>query len=282
MRNGAQSIVLMTLSVVATAAAPIKDDATVSGYLRQAPARQFYLPEGLTEISGLAVASNDTVYAHDDNFAIVYEVALSSEKTIKAFALGKPTVKGDFEDITAHAGFVYLLTGDGHIFEAPVGENRARVIYNAYDTGVGAHCETEGLANGPAEGEFLILCKRPHEDEFKDRLVIYIWNLHDRKPVATPWLNVSLDGFVAKLDQANFHPSAFVWRRDKGTLIIISAKGHSAVEIDQKGRLVDRIKLNKQLHPQPKGLALMPDGRLVVSDEGSSGHGTISVYSVPH
>ena len=281
MRNGAQSIVLMTLSVVATAAAPVKDDATVSGYLRQAPARQFYLPEGLTEISGLAVASNDTVYAHDDNFAIVYEVALSSEKTIKAFALGNPTVKGDFEDITARGGYVYLLTGDGHIFEAPVGENRKRVIYNAYDTGVGAHCETEGLANGPAEGDFLILCKKPHEDEFKDRLVIYIWNLHDRKPVATPWLNVSLDGFVAKLDQANFHPSAFVWRRDKGTLIIISAKGHSAVEIDQKGRLVDRIKLNKQLHPQPKGLALMPDGRLVVSDEGSSGHGMISVYSVP-
>ena len=46
---------------------------------------------------------------------------------------------------------------------------------------------------------------------------------------------------VEKLDQANFHPSAFAWGRDRVTLIIVSAKGHSAIEIDQQGRLVDRI-----------------------------------------
>ena len=281
MRLGAQTIVLTALSSIAVVAAPVKDGATVSAYLRQAPAKQFYLPEGLSEISGLAVASNDTVYAHDDNYAIVYEVDLGSEKTTKAFALGKPTVKGDFEDIAVRGGYVYLLTSDGRLYEAPVGENRKRVLYNAYDTGVGAHCETEGLANGLAEGDFLILCKKAHEVEFKDRLVIYSWNLHDRRPVATPWLNVSLDGLVEKLDQANFHPSAFVWRRDRGTLIIVSAKGHSAIEIDQQGRLVDRFKLDKERHPQPEGLTLMPDGRLILSDEGPRGHGKISIYSLP-
>jgi hypothetical protein len=281
MRFTAQITVLAALSAIAAAAPPVKDGATVSAYLRQAPAKQFYLPEGLTEISGLAVASNNTVYAHDDNYAIVYEVDLGSEKAIKAFALGKPTVKGDFEDIAERNGYVYLLTSDGRLFEAPVGENRKRVLYNAYDTGVGEHCETEGLANGPEEGEFLILCKKAHDVAFKDRLIIYIWNLHDRKPVATPWLNVSLDGLVEKLDQANFHPSAFYWRRERGTLIIVSAKGHSAIEIDQQGRLVDRIKLDKEQHPQPEGLTLMPDGRLVLSDEGSRGHGKISVYNVP-
>lgn len=282
MHNTPQAFVLMALSVTAVAAPPVKDGTSVSAYLRQAPVRQFYLPQGLTEISGLAVASKDSVYAHDDNYAIVYEIALTSGKAIKAFALGNPTVKGDFEDITVRGSYVYLLTSDGRIYEAPVGENRQRVLYNVYDTGVGAHCETEGLANGPTEGDFLILCKKAHEVELKDRLVIYIWNLRDRMRVATPWLNVSLDGVIDALDQANFHPSAFAWRRDKGTLIVISAKGHSAIEIDEQGRLVDRIRLDKQLHPQPEGLALMPDGRLVVSDEGSPGHGKISVYGVPH
>jgi len=268
--------------VPAFAATPVTASATLAAYLRQAPAREFYLPEGLTEISGITVASNDTVYAHDDNYGIVYEIALSTEKTLKAFALGDPTIKADFEDIAAHGGNVYLLTKDGRIYEAPVGENRKRVIYNAYDTGVGAHCETEGLANGPAEGEFLIVCEKPRDVEFKDRLVIYRWSLQDRKPVAAPWLNVSLDGLVPKLDQANFHPSALAWRRDKGTLIIMSAKGHSAIEIDQQGRSIDRVKLDKDLHPEPKGLAMMPDGRLVVSDMGSRGHGKLSVYNVPH
>lgn len=281
MRLAAQTMLLTALSAIAGASSPDTDGATLSAYLRQAPAKQFYLPEGLSEISGLAVASKDTVYAHDDNYAIVYEIELNSEKTIKAFALGKPTIKGDFEDIAVQNGYVYLLTSDGRLFEAPVGENRKRVLYNAYDTGVGEHCETEGLANGPAEGEFLILCKKAHEVRFKDRLVIYIWNLHDRTPVAAPWLNVSLDGLVEKLDQANFHPSAFVWRRERGTLIVVSAKGHSAIEIDQQGRLVDRLKLDKEQHPQPEGLTLMPDGRLVLSDEGSRGHGKLSVFNPP-
>ena len=281
MSRAAQTAALMALSVLPVAAAPVNESATVSAYLRQAPVQQFYLPDGLSEVSGLTVASNDTVYAHDDKFAIVYEVALKTEKTLKAFALGDPTVKADFEDIAARGGNVYLLTSDGHIFEAPVGANRTRVLYNAYDTGVGVHCDTEGLATGAADGEFLILCKKTREPEFKDRLVIYSWNLHDRKPVATPWLNVSLDGLVPSDDQANFRPSALVWRRDKGTLIIMSAKGHTAIEIDQQGRPIDRVKLDKVLHPEPKGLAMMPDGRLVICDMGSPGHGRISVYGVP-
>ncbi len=274
-------LLALLCGVAALAQAPVKDGATLSGYLGRPPVQQFFLPDRLTEVSGLAVASSDTVYAHDDNYAIVYEVNLTAQKTVKAFALGKPTIKGDFEDIAVSGGYVYLLTSDGHLYEAPVGENRKRVLYNAYDTGVGEHCETEGLAVGPADGDFLILCKKMHEPQLKDRLVIYVWNLRSRTPVATPWLNVSLDGLVDKLDQATFHPSAFIWRRERGTLMIISAKGHSAIEIDQQGRLLDRIKLDKEQHPQPEGLTMMPDGRLVLSDEGSRGQGKISVFAPP-
>ena len=282
MRFAARTIVLVAVCAGSMAAPPGQGGATVSAYLRQVPATEFYLPEGLREISGLAVASANTVYAHDDNYAIVYEVDLNLHKAVKAFALGKPTVKGDFEDIAVRDGYVYLLTSDGRLYEAPIGENRKRVRYNAYDTGVGTHCETEGLVNGAAEGEFLILCKKAHDVEFKDRLVIYKWNLHDRTPVTTPWMNVSLDGLVETLDQANFHPSAIAWRRDSGTFIIVSAKGHSVIEIDQQGHLIDRVKLDKVDHPQPEGLTLMPDGRLILSDEGPQGHGKISVYNPPN
>jgi hypothetical protein len=276
-----RTLLLAASSAMVSVALAAGNNATLSGYLRQAPVKQFYLPDGLSEISGLAVASSDTVYAHDDNYAIVYEINLSEQKAVKAFALGKPTIKGDFEDISVRGGYVYLLTSDGHLYEAPVGENRKRVHYNAYDTGVGEHCETEGLANGPADGDFLILCKKMHEAELKDRLVIYLWNLQTRTLAAAPWLNLSLDGLVDKLDQANFHPSAFLWQRDHGTLFIVSAKGHSAIEIDQQGHLIDKVKLDKVQHPQPEGLTMMPDGRLLLSDEGPRGHGKLSVFAVP-
>jgi uncharacterized protein YjiK len=264
-----------------TAAEPGAGTATLSAYFSRPAAHEFYLPQGLSEISGLAVASGNSVYAHDDNYGIVYELDLGSGKVLKAFALGKPTVKEDFEDIAVRGGFVYLLASDGRLFEAPIGEHRKRVRYNIYDTGVGTHCETEGLANGPKDGDFLILCKKPHQSKLKDHLVIYLWSLHDRAPVSEPWLEVSLDGLIEPLDQANFHPSAFHWQHDLGRFMIVSAKGHSALEVDERGRLIDRVKLDKQVHPQPEGLTLMPDGRLVLSDEGTRGHGKISIYDPP-
>ena len=281
MRHGASAILILGLSCVAAEAAHAEAGTTLAAYLAQSPKQQFFLPLGLTEISGLAVASYGSVYAHDDNFGIVYEIELDSGKVVKAFALGKPTVKGDFEDIAVRDGYVYLLTSDGRIFEAPMGEHRQRVHYNVYDTGVGEHCETEGLANGPTDDEFLILCKQPRDSSYKNRLVIYAWNLRDHTPTVTPWLNVPLAGLVKDLDQANFHPSAFAWRRDKGALMIISAKSYSAIEIDLKGRLIDRIRLDKHLHPQSEALALMPDGRLIVGDEGPRGRGKLTIYAPP-
>jgi hypothetical protein len=268
-------------TATAAAAATAASTAKLSAYFAHPAARQFYLPKGLSEVSGLAVASGNSVFAHDDNYGIVYEVDLESGRMLRAFALGKPTVREDFEDIAVRANFVYLLASDGRLFEAPIGAHRQRVRYNVYDTGVGPHCETEGLVNGPKDGDFLILCKKPHQDELKDRLVIYLWSLGDRSPVSSPWLNVSLDGLVEPLDQANFHPSALCWRRDVGRLIIVSAKGHSAIEIDEQGKLIDRVKLDKVEHPQPEGLTLMPDGRLVISDEGARGHGKLEIYDPP-
>jgi uncharacterized protein YjiK len=63
--------------------------------------------------------------------------------------------------------------------------------------------------------------------------------------------------------------------------VIVSAKGHSAIEIDEQGKLIDRVKLNKEDHPQSEGLTFMPDGRLVLSDEGPRGRGKISIYTLP-
>jgi uncharacterized protein YjiK len=259
---------------------PSQAPPALSAYLAHQP-RQFAMPAGLTEISGLAVASPDSVYAHDDNYGIVYELDLASGRVTRAFALDKPTVKADFEDIAERAGHIYLLVSDGRLFEAPLGQHRHRVRYNVYDTGVGSHCETEGLAPGPGDDEFLILCKKPYEDALKDRLVIYKWSLAERKAVGDPWLDVSLDGVIPPLEQATFHPSGFYWRHETASFLIICARNHTAIEVDEQGRLVNRTKLDKQQHPQPEGITLMPDGRLVIADEGHGGRGRLSVYSPP-
>ena len=281
MRRGARAALLVWIGIATAAAWAAPGTPALVTYLTQRPERQFFLPVGLSEISGLAAASEGTVYALAANYGIVYEVELESGKVIKAFALGKPTVKADFEDIAVRGDYVYLLTGDGRIFEAPKGENRKRVRYNVYDTGVGEHCETEGLVQGPSDDEFLILCKQARERAFENRLTIFIWSLREQTRAATPWLSVSLDGLVEASGRANFRPSTFAWRRDLDRLLIVSATDHTATEIDRRGSLIGRVTLDRRTHWKPQALALMPDGRLIVGDEGPHGRGRLAVYSVP-
>ena len=67
----------------------------------------FQLARGLTEISGLAVASENSVYAHNDEHGIIYEIDLSSGAILAAFALGEPTVQADFEGIAVFGQRIY-------------------------------------------------------------------------------------------------------------------------------------------------------------------------------
>ena len=170
-----------------------------------APLRNLNLISGLMEVSGLAIGPENTVYAHNDEYGIVYQVRLDEGEVVRAFALGDPTIERDFEGIEVVGERVYLLTSKGRIYEALIGENKTRVKYNAYDTGAGDFCETEGLTLGPPADDgsatFLILCKTPKrktpkEKVSKDRGRIYRWSLHARRPVQTPWLDVAREDHV--------------------------------------------------------------------------------------
>ena len=117
----------------------------------ETPPHQVNLFPGLMEISGLALGADGTVFAHNDEHGIIYQLRTIDGEVERAFALGDPTLEKDFEGIEIYNGRVYLLSSRGKIYEAPIGEHKSRVKYNAYDTGVGDFCETEGLARGPNE-----------------------------------------------------------------------------------------------------------------------------------
>ncbi|MBT8471869.1 MAG: hypothetical protein HKN14_03530 [Marinicaulis sp.] len=242
--------------------------------------KQFKLPNGLKEISGLAVASPNTVYAHNDEHAIVYEIDVASGEVLSAFALGGKTVKGDFEGIAVSQGRVYLITSGGRIYEAPIGEHRERVRYNTYDTGVGSLCEIEGLITAPdAESEFLILCKTPRREDLAGKLLIYRWPHVDRAPVSEPWRSVELSSFLSAEDAATFRPSGIEWDPISGAFILISARNHLLVRFDPETSEAEAIPMNAKAHNQAEGIARLSNGVFVISDEGNrAGPGTLTWY----
>lgn len=247
--------------------------------LNSEKAQKFSMPKGLTEVSGLAVASQNSVYAHNDEFAIIYEIDLDNGDILRAFALGDPTRKGDFEGIAVEEDRVYLINSSGHLFEAPIGNHRERVKFNLYDTGVGDFCEVEGLSNAGRPGEFFILCKQARESDAMPMLSIFKWSLRERLSLEAPWFDV-LSASLGIENAEKFLPSAIEWDDATDSYVIISARNNAFIWVTAQGEVRSQQRLTREEHRQAEGLALMPDGRVIIADEGQGKKpGMLTIYS---
>jgi len=255
--------------------------ATACGETQASEDTSFNLPDKLTEASGLAVAGPDSVFAHNDEFAIIYEFRLGDGKVLRAFALGKPTLEGDFEGIATGQGRVFLVTSDGLIYSVMPGKDGERVPYRVYDSGIGPRCEIEGLSQAPEPGELLLMCKRFRNDNHDALLEAYRWRIGEDHAEQQPYLSVSLDGLLKKnKDRAEFRPSGLEFYPACQQYYIVSARNQMVLVLDRSGALVAQRKFKAKRHPQAEGIVVMPDGRVVLADEGSrSRKGRISVYA---
>ena len=242
------------------------------------PDKVFPLPKALNEISGLAVASETSVFAHNDEHGIIYEIDTANGEISRAFALGNPTVDDDFEGVAVSGEHIYLLSSKGLIYEAPIGEHGERVIYNTYDTGLRDRCEFEGLAKASETGEFLLLCKRSAKELPQQALNIYRWSAADRTPPEKLQLSIPLEGALTEEQADAFRPSA-IERQNDGRLIILSAASAMLVEIEPEGKVSRSLELSKNIHPQAEGVTFSGAGELLIADEGARrGHGKLSIY----
>lgn len=240
------------------------------------------LPPLLNEISGLARAGKDSVFAHNDEHAIIFEIVLKDGRIRRAFALGEPTIEGDFEGIAVQGGLIYLITSDGLIYAAEPGKHRQRVDFATYDSGVGPRCEIEGLSKSPHAGELLILCKRFRSQDDDDRLEIYRWEVGTDHALDEPLLSLPLDRFLPRQDRARFSPSGLEWDPVKQRLMIVSARGNWLVTMRPDGSDIKRQKLNGRSHPKTEGITLLGGDRLVLADEGSTTRrGRLATYRWP-
>jgi len=242
----------------------------------------YNLPSELTEVSGLAAAGPGSVFTHDDEYAIVYEFRLRDGHILRSFALGQPTIEGDFEGIAAADGQVFLVTSDGLIYSAKPGENGKRVPYRVYDSGVGPRCEVEGLSQAPAAGELLLLCKRLRNDPDDTRLEIYRWRIGADRAEQQPFLSLPLETLLAENERAEFRPSGIEWDPATQQLVVVSARNRIVLYLDPSGKLIERKRLSGERHPKTEGIAILPDGSLVLADEGSrTREGRLTAYRKP-
>lgn len=236
------------------------------------------LPPGLREVSGLAAASPNSVFAHDDERAVVHEIELATGRTLRRFSLGSPAARGDFEGIATDRGRVYLITSDGQLLAAPIGTDGATVPFEVHDTGVGDACEIEGLSLAPEPDSLLILCKRARHGRREGRLLIYRWSLGGAAPARRPWRDIDL-GEAPGGELHGFAPSSIEWVLARRQLVVVSARDRMLVVLDETGRIVGSRRLDEARHPQPEGVTVTAAEELVIADEGARGRpGRLTIY----
>lgn len=236
---------------------------------------RFSLPGRLDEVSGLAVTPDGRLFAHDDERALVHEIDPVEGAVGKRFSAGDPPLEGDFEGIAIVGERFFLVTSTGILYELREADDRTEAPYRVTDTGLGASCEVEGLDYDPTDEVLLFACKAT----VPRREVLVVHRLAiDPGRAPLPALEIPRAGLREHGVDPDFEPSAIVVD-PTGTLILVSAPFESIIEVDRSGTVVSGLRLDRDWHPQPEGLAFGLDGSLYIADEQNGRDARITIYA---
>lgn len=238
--------------------------------------RQWSLPEGLREISGLAVSPDGRLFGHNDETGTIYEIDFERGAVVKSFALGDGAVTGDFEGLTiTPEGDFWLTDSRGRLLRFREGADNARVQIESFDTGIGEICEVEGIAYRIADRSFLLACKRMRGREARGAAPqLRAWSIADGE--TRTWAELDAD-IASATGVRSFRPSDLEFDQRSGRLIVLSANDGAIAELSQDGAVLSVRALSRE-HRQAEGAAILPDGSLLLADEGGDGQALISRY----
>ena len=255
------------------------DDSVLAGYdLSPVQGTPVPLPSSLREVSGLATTPDGRLFAHHDERASVKELNPRTGEVLKSFAVGLTGLRGDFEGMAIAGDRFFLLTSRGSLVEFREGENGRATGYVVHDLDLGKVCELEGLAFDPGTQSLLVPCKTTKHKSLDDHIAVFSVPLATMEPEAEPRVLFPLDD----LDDAgfgnDFHPSAVEVHSGTGSLVLLAAREEMILELDPTGGFVAAYEFKRRNHPQPEGIAFLPDGTLVIGDEGQDGPGRLTLY----
>lgn len=231
----------------------------------------------MREISGLALTSDERLFAITDEEAIVYELDYQVGRVVKSFALGKPIVRGDFEGIAVLDDTIWLMTSDGDLLAAQEGADGQHVGYRKFDTGHGDHCELEGLAQDTSAGTLLLACKEGNSK--KKELMIFEWSASSDGIEHVRDLVLPEKAITRAIDKKHFNPSGIAIDSQTGERVLIAARQRALVRLTPDGDLLRAIiPTKKGRHKQAEGIEITMDGRMLIADEGGDGRARLAVY----
>jgi len=234
------------------------------------------LPPELREVSGLTATGSDTVLAVGDEQALIFEIELTTARVRSRIQVGDPILLGDFEGIERIDQTIYLVDSQGTLVAGRKSEKRG---FARFTTDLADGCEIEGLAQDPQTGFLYMLCKKLKGKANKARVKMFAFSADTHELVPRADLDFDGSSALSSLGGKNLSPSGLVFSPDGQTLTVVAAKQHALLVFSRAGELLHVQQLPKAgRHRQTEGVALLPDGRIVLADEGGNKAGRLSVY----
>lgn len=226
------------------------------------------LTKEIDQISGIVCSATDNgLYAIDDDNGDLYHIALTKETKITKWKFGK---NADYEDLVLVDGFFYVLESSGKIIRFP--SSFPITDANEYSLDIKNRNEFESLYYDSDNRRLMMLCKQCKEDN-ADMVSAYSIDINTNSFDSKPAQQLSRKQIEQqtqkktgrlKFSAANVNPL-------NGYIYMLSSINKLLVVTDKNYNVKATYKLDKKLFHQPEGICFAADGTMYISNEASSG-----------
>jgi uncharacterized protein YjiK len=284
-------LLVLLLGALAVRAQDAPATAHRAPYAFDQPDRIIWLPSALHEISGVAVLREGLLGAVQDEAGDLFLLDAETGEVVARRNFGPP---GDYEDLALVGERIFVLRSDGTLFEISDWQADS-LTARIHATRLTERHNTEGLAYDPRGRRLLIACKDYPGEGLRRARAIYAWDLEGQQRSGPPVyviegqafneaapdhpINRTLRKLLAPVaDLSGLRPSALAVHPVTDELYVLSSERKALVILHRSGSLLGVWELPRTLYPAPEGLAFLPNGDLLISNEGDLGAPTLLRY----
>jgi len=249
------------------------------------------LPSELYEVSGLTDLSETEIACVQDEKGIIYSYDIIAQKITQEVPFAQDS---DYEGLTRVGDDVYTLSSDGVLFETKSAWKKPHT--KSYELNLPSP-DNEGLCYDEKNNRLLIAPKSKigKGPEFKDTRAVFVFNLKKKELEEEPLFYFSVAAIYAVAEskgiesdpvykkngqekiQKNFRPSSLAVHPETGDVYMISAEDFALVIFSETGKVKDYFALDKELFAKAEGITFLPNGKMIITNEGVDGSATLLV-----
>lgn len=259
----------------------------IEGYNLSSPDTCIVLPKILHEISGQATIDTSTIACIQDEKGILFLYDMTNCRISGEYQFSGG---GDYEDIARVDSTIYILRSDGKIFEIRNFGSK-NLVSESFRTGIPCE-ESEGLCFDNRNNRLLISCKGETQKKYlRNKIAIYSIDIKTKKLSDEPVIAFDLTKvrnlvsgakqssrlkhkknnkpeITLKISAISVHPLT-------GELFMLSAIDYMIYVSTMEGAIHGFEPLDRKIFNQAEGLAFLPNGDMLITNEGGEGKPTL-------